>query len=251
MLYSLFKTITIFHKDGRVIFLGNNITISKFFRLFYDFNDAKYICETVFNSKYTDDSLDNVKRYFSKILNCNMDDIYQKIDDLFFDDWTVELYCKCYNLNNPTLKDILDLSLKVIEERPSVIDLNHRRLVFIEHLMRPLITAVSTLVMMLMNGRQILKFPMDSVSIIDYFFSDKGLQSNFFYDIDNGYNGLLSLKASFKSPGGDKAMPSEISSIHPTYKGRICPTTVSNKSTGQVIALVPEQKIDLKFGLFK
>lgn len=252
MISSLFTPITIYHKDSRVIILRNNVNISQFLRLFYSKDEVEHICLNIFSSKYSVENLDTVIRLFSKFLNCNNDHktVLDKLDKLFFDEWTAELYKQCYNLQDPiTLKDVLDICIK--NEEKSIIDLNYKRLVFLEHLMYPLVSRITKFVKLIMTGKTYLKFPLDCVSIIDYFFSSEGLQSNFFYDIDNGYNGLLSLKASFKSPGGDKAMPADIRTIHPTFRNKICPITVSNKNTGEVVSLIPNQIVDLKYGLFK
>ncbi len=248
LLYSLFKSITIFFKDSRVIFCGHNIEISKFFRLFFDSDETKNICLNIFKCKYIDFNIDDIYLYFSKLFNCEIDTVLEKMNSLFFDLWTSELYKKCYKCN-PDLNEVIKLCIN--NKNPSVIDLNFKRLMFIEHLLKPLLNTITSIISMLENGKEITRIPIDFISIVDYFFRDNGLQSNVFYDIPNSYNGLLSLKATFKSPGAEKNLPSEISSIHDTFKSKICPVTISSKKAGEVISLVPNQNIDLKFGLWE
>ncbi len=79
---------------------------------------------------------------------------------------------------------------------------------------------------------------------------NKGLSGNNLYSVVNGFSGLLSLKGSFENPKSQSELPRSISNIHQNYKGKICPVTISNKSPGVVSSLVPDQKIDLRYGLF-
>ena len=58
-------------------------------------------------------------------------------------------------------------------------------------------------------------------------------------------------KATFDNPYGSGELPKEVSSIHWTHKGRICPNSISNKKSGRDIFLVPNQNIDLDYGIFK
>jgi hypothetical protein len=72
-----------------------------------------------------------------------------------------------------------------------------------------------------------------------------------FYGIVNGYSGLLDLKATFKNPNSQNELPSEVSSIHPSYKHKIDIISISNTQPGRVISLVPQQNLkSLKYGLF-
>jgi hypothetical protein len=250
---SLFKPLTIYSKDGRIIFLGSNIPVSRFLRLYYPDAEVRDIVSDTFNTGYIEEDFDTVRRNIASIIGTsdNLTDITTRIDDLFFDNWTRELYQTCYKLENPSIKNILDLIIKRKVKRNSFIDLDHKRIVFIEWLMKPLFEAVSKAVNGLVAGTQPKNINIEVGAITNHFFSKTGLGRNFFYDTTNGFSSLLAMKASFKNPGGKSELPAEVSNIHKSHKGRVCPVTISNAAPGQVVSLVPNQNINLKFGIFQ
>lgn len=128
-------------------------------------------------------------------------------------------------------------------------DLRHKRLIFIEMLLKPYFKAISTASKALINGHQVFTSKLSGEDLVQNFF--KNLHANSFYDTVNGYSGILAHKATFKNPYGSSELPKEVASIHWTHKNRICPNSISNKDAGQDIFLVPDQDIDLDYGIFK
>jgi hypothetical protein len=250
---SLFKPLTIYSKDGRIIFLGSNIPVSRFLRLYYKDDVVKDIVNDVFNTSYVEEDFSVSKGNMANIIGTSDDlnDIVKRIDDLFFDDWTRELYQTCYKLEKPSMKGVLDLIINGDVQKTSFIDLNSKRLIFIEWLLKPLFESVSKAVNGLVTGVQPKNINIEVGALTNHFFSKRGLQRNFFYDTTNGFSSLLAMKASFKNPSGQSELPAEVSNIHESHKGRVCPVTISNAAPGQVVSLVPNQNINLKFGIFQ
>jgi len=133
--------------------------------------------------------------------------------------------------------------------------------VFIELILDPLFKAINKLVLSLKSSRSVIQVPIKASAIINHFYAsgnmgignqkrNKGLSGNTLYSIVNGYSGLLSLKCSFENPKSQSELPKSVSSIHTNYKNKICPVTISNKNPGVISSLVPNQLIDLKYGMF-
>ena len=64
----------------------------------------------------------------------------------------------------------------------------------------------------------------------------------------NFYSGIQTHKASFMNPNSEKP-PREISAVHKSHFGRICPITISAKKPGESVSIVPSTKVN-KYGLF-
>lgn len=252
---SLFQPITLFFKDSRVIFMGHNIVLSDFFNFMsYDWhpNLRKHI-EVLLNVRFTK-SLDQLITIFSEKLNCIQDynTIKQRMNLLFFDPWTAGLYKRFYNVN--TFDEILQKSLfkryeQIVEHKTYKFnDLRHKRLVFIEMLLKPYFKAISNVTKLLLNNKPIYSTKLKINEIVENFYSN--LHGNSIYDTTNGFTGILAHKATFKNPYGSGELPKEVASIHWTHKNRICPNSISNHDSGQDIFLVPNQNIDLDYGVF-
>lgn len=260
-LYSLFKPITLYLNDNRVILDGNNIPISRFFRLYEeDENELKNICE-ILETQYIAESRDESISKMTSILgskNINITDIIEHIDLIFFDKWTKDLYSTYYKIENINMKLIIDLILGRIKnnEFNEFNNLKFKRLIFIELLLDPFFRAINSAVHQLKAGKPLQSIPIKSNAIITHFYSSvesktksRGLCGNNLYSISNGYTGILGLKSSFKNPKSPSEMPRSVSSVHYGYKHKVCPITISNKTPGVVVSLVPNQKIDLRYGL--
>jgi len=249
-LYSLFSPMTIYSGENRVIFMGNNIPIMRFLKLYYSDDEIKNL-NFPFEILDNEEPIDIVLHNFSKILGIPpvKKEIIDKIDLLFFDDWTSELYMEYYGIK-PTLKSILDKITTMDSDNVSFIDLNHKRLIFIEYILSPLFKAVTSAVNKLVSDNHNPKLLGIRIGdIVKYFFND--LKKSNRYDNVNGFSGILNLKANFRNPKGGDDLPSEISNVHPSFKGKICPVTVSNTSPGESVTLVPNQSLrNLKFGIF-
>lgn len=252
---SLFQPITLFFKEGRIIFLGNNFGMSDFLNFItYSWNkDLRDYTQKFLGLDFSID-LNPIISLFAEKFNClqNYDVIKQRIEDLFFDEWTLSLYNKYYKVN--TFDDVIQLSLKkrfdqlVNGNYHKFNDLRYKRLIFIEMLLKPYFKAISSCAKAVINNIKILNSRLKLKDIIDNFFAN--LNGNSLYDTVNGFSGILAHKATFKNPFGSGELPQEVSSIHWTHKNRICPNSISNHDSGQDVFLVPNQKIDLDYGIF-
>lgn len=262
---SLFKPITLYTNDNRMIIDGNNIPISRFLRIYEsDENLIEDLC-VGFKTQYVRESQDESVAKLANTLSLvnDIDVIHSYIEDVFFDKWTKELYSAYYNKSDVSMMTIFEIILSRIysDEVIEFNNLNYKRLVFIELLLDPLFKAFNGLVKKLQHDEYVKEVPIKANSIIQHFYSSgnngigsnksvRGLSGNNLYSIINGYSGLLGLKASLKNPKSQSELPRSVSSVNPTYKNKICPVTISNKDPGVVSSLVPNQKIDLRYGLF-
>jgi len=251
-IYSLFNPVSFFISKNYIIVSGRNIPMSRFFSFFYSEDETKEILDT-FECEYRSESEEVMLLAFSKVLNVapNRKEIEERFNDLFLDRWTKELYESVYDKRINTFKDIIDIVVYKYtnEEKPSFIDLNHKRLMFIELILGPLFKAVSDAVRdMVVYNKDIYKLPLDANAVIKNFSSK--LNGNFLISDANGFSGLTSLKASFKSPGSSVNLPQCVSDIHPSFKGKICTITISNKNPGMISSLVPNQNVELRTGQF-
>ena len=252
-LTGLINSMTIYLKPGcaRAIFCGKNIPIQYFLQYFLhdNFNllnsiKSKYkIEETIYSN-------DTILSYFSNLFNCRKDrnKIDEIFNDLFFDEYTKKLYSTCYN----TDFDFNQLILYVIENYNSsnnevnFIDLRYKRLIFIEQLLYPFFKKISDFSLNLIKGYKNTKITFSELEIIKFF--TVNLKHQFYYDLVNLYSGISIHKASFMNPNSTTA-PKEISSIHESHFGKICPATVSAQKPGETVSIIPGVKLDL-FGRF-
>ena len=252
---SLFQPISLYFKNRTVTFLGESYWLSDFFDFmtyYWDVDTRKNI-ESLLDIKFTG-KLQSIIDIFANKLNClqDYDVIKNKINLLFFDEWTSDLYKKYYNIE--TFDDILMTVLykrydQVVNDQVYKFnDLRHKRLIFIEMLLKPYFKNISLCAKLLLKNNVILNSKMKIKDIIDHFFST--LNGNSLYDTVNGFSGILTHKATFKNPFGSGELPKEVSSIHWTHKNRICPNSISNHDSGQDVFLVPNQQIDLDYGMF-
>ena len=253
VMHSLFQPLTLYFAQNRVIFMGINIVLTDFLQLItsnWDQSRVKDI-EKFFNIDIHSGQLQHIVSYLSGKLNTGqtVEEIKDKIDLLFFDNWTRELYEKFYNFT-PTVDNVINAALdrKMTKNKISFIDLRHKRLTFIEPFMRPYTKAIGDCAKGLLKGHNIKSLKLNMGAIIKHFFSE--LNGNVIYDTTNGFSGILGYKATFKNPYGQGQLPREVSSIHWTHRDRICPNSITNSDPGQTISLVPDQDIDLQYGIF-
>lgn len=197
-------------------------------------------------------------QYFKTIFNNvnSYTDIINTINSLFFDDWTKELYSKFYNIK-PTITEVIKLAInKKITANYSFTDLHFKRIMFIEPLLRPITKIVTKGIIGQMKGTDQIYLNVKPEAIIQFFI--KQLQRNYLFDVCSGYSSIIAFKASFKNPFSKKkkntnrsVLPKSIADIHESHKHKICPVTVSSQKPGETISLVPNQKIEPKFGIFK
>jgi len=254
-LQSLFCPITISCKDKKVTIMQTNISLKRFLQfIFHNDVDKEYSDAFEFSSPIQPEDDKEILSVFAKLLNDKPDYkiLHKKLNSLIFDHMTYNIYHKVYNII-PDITTIVKLAIsKMAMKKPDdFINLNYKRLIFIEALLRPYFKAISSAMSAVIRNTVKVKYltAIKQDSIIDNFMSSLGLQANFYYDITNGYTSLLAHKASFKSPFVQKKLPLCVSNIHPTHKGRICPITVKNTDPGVNVSLTPTIKIDYVTGL--
>jgi DNA-directed RNA polymerase beta subunit len=254
-LQSLFCPITISCKDKKVTIMQTNISLKKFLQfVFQNDVDEEYSDAFEFNNPIQPEDDKEILSVFAKLLNDKPDYkiLHKKLNSLIFDHMTYNIYHKVYNII-PDITTIVKLAISkmAIKKPDDFINLNYKRLIFIEALLRPYFKAISSAMSAVIRNTIKIKYltAIKQDSIIDNFMSSLGLQANFYYDITNGYTSLLAHKASFKSPFVQKKLPLCVSNIHPTHKGRICPITVKNTDPGVNVSLTPTIKIDYVTGL--
>ena len=252
-LTGLINSITIFLKSGsaRAIFGGKNIPIQYFLQYFlYDNQElinkiyTKYKIESI---RHTEDT---IVSYFADMFNCRKDRnvIDQIFNDLFFDSYTSALYYKCYNKNfefNDLVEYVLTQYLSD-DEPTNFVDLHFKRLIFIEQLLYPLFKKIGEVSFNIVRGYKTDEIIFSESEIIRFFTIN--LKHQFFYDLVNLYSGISISKASFMNPNSTTA-PKEISSIHKSHFGKICPATVSAQKPGETVSIVPGTSFDI-FGRF-
>ena len=141
--------------------------------------------------------------------------------------------------------------MQINDEIPNYIDLEHKRLVFIELLLTPLLKRVGSLAAQAARGFFPDELKIDHLQIQKHFLTSpdkkkkgsEGLSGNYLYDTVNLMSGMLTHKVSMINPGSSNP-PSTISDIHPTHFKRICPISVSNQKPGEVISVLPTTKFD-------
>lgn len=253
MLQSCFCPITIFHRNKRVILLQHNIALDSFLQLLFDADRGEQtFYDLGVTTTFRQQTNEHIYTYFSELFRCgaSKEEIIAKLDSLFFDNWTSELYRKFYGLEKPSLVEVVELAIDKVHEERHFTDLNNKRLVFLEPLFRPLAKTVSYCVkQILMNQEKISYLNLNEDCIIDNFI--KNLNMNFLYDTVNGYTSILAHKGSFKNPfNSSGVLPKTVSSIHPSHKGRVCPVSIGTTSPGETVSFISVQDIDYKFGIW-
>lgn len=250
--YSLFHPLTLYFDDNRVTFMKDNYELVDFIQLIihdWNNNDIAQLERLGFNFDPNKDK--EIYDLFSKKLKCkaNPIDIKMVINKLIFDNWTYELYETYYGL-----APSIDMIIKIIfdkqmeDDNISFSNLFNKRLTFIEPLMRIFFKQVSFITSQLMNGKKVHSLMLPKNAFTKHFFV--GLNSQSFYDTVNGFSSIISHKATFKSPSAKSDLPSSISELHESHKFRICSNTISNINPGEVVSLVSDQNIDMRFGIF-
>lgn len=264
--YALFKPITIDIEQNRVVFSGNNIPISRFFRIWLSHEqEVEDYCE-VLDCHYIPEKMETSIKFLSKQLNCDPDieEIRATINKLFFDDWTLELYLNYYKLSEISfleiLKYIYDRKLNNIDIAFN--DLRYKRLVFIELILGPLFREFNIMVnsLRVASRKSMIKLNLNPDAITSNFLSSInnasgkhkfGLGHRNPYDIVNGYSGILTLKTSFENPNSVANLPTQVRNIHETYKNVICPVTISNENPGTVSSLIPNITVQTRYGIIE
>ena len=250
-LYGLINSLTIYLKPGssRAIFGGKNIPIQYFLQWFID-DDT--LLEDIENKFKIDSTIYNQKillSYFSNLFNCTEDkeEIDTILNDLFFDEYTYNLYKKCYNIEF-NIRSLINYSLRnfVNDITINFVDLKHKRLIFMEQLLSPLFKKISDLSFTIIKGIKQDAISLSENEIIKFFMTN--LKHQFYYDLVNLYSGIAIHKASFMNCNS-KTAPKEISSVHESHFGKICPATISAQKPGENISIVSGTKID-EYGLF-
>lgn len=252
-LYSLLNSMTLYFRVGntRAIFGGRNIPIEYLLQWYLTGDFYPYLekLEEKFKINNTRRPRCILTQFFSDFFNCEEDDdiIDQKISDLFFDDYTRELYKKSYGLYM-SFKGLVQYAVKhYLDDNPiNFVDLKEKRLVFSEMLLTPFLRRIGDVALNITKGQTVSAVSFSENEVIKYFMMD--MKHQYFYDLVNFYSGIQVMKASFINPNMSSP-PREISSVHPSHFGRICPITISAKKPGESISFVPSVRVD-EYGLF-
>ncbi len=259
-LYSLFNSISISLSHDITTFTRANIPLQYMFGLFLETDEELDLYRqltNIYKIKFKPKKEADILNYFgNNIGRYTREDIIKFFENLFFDDYTKYLYKSCYPGtfdDKMSLKDILITSLKmrINDEIPNYIDLEHKRLVFIELLLSPLFKRVGSLAAQAARGFFPDELKIDHLQIQKHFLTSpdkkkkgsEGLSGNYLYDTVNLMSGMLTHKVSMINPGSANP-PSTISDIHPTHFKRICPISVSNQKPGEVISVLPTTRFD-------
>lgn len=254
-LSSTFNSITIY--DKLVTFMGNNMPIMHFLNIFLDDADPgqadikqEYI--QTFNIPHAQVYKQDLLSYFANLFKCDADRavIQRHFNDMFFDDYSKLLYSKCYDIEEK------DLSIQTVLKRAielnrnsdeySFIDLNQKRLVFIEILLWPIFKRIAQVASRATRGFFINEIQMDSMELVKNFYIN--LHNRFIYDNVNAYNTMIQHKAYMLSPNAERA-PGIVANLHQSHYKRICPTSVSSQNPGETIYVIAETEVDA-FGRF-
>jgi|GEM_PF-1533030 len=262
IIMTLFNSITLYFKQNIAIITGKNIPITYFLQLFIDKQNEEEVklyndfCNLL-KIEIENISEENLINFFSSKFKTEktIPSIIKKLELLTFDDYTKQLYEKCYpDLKEITLKNIILKTMKLSLKGPiSFIDFNFKRLVFLEFILKPYFTRITTLAIDTSKGGIKNKLIMDELSILKYFLSSSknnkqnGLSGKFLVDSTSLY-GLLLPKTNLVTPNM-KVPPSEISNIHKSSFYKACPITISSQHPGETISLVPNVKLN-DYGIF-
>lgn len=254
-LSSTFNSITIY--DKFVTFMGNNIPAAYFLDIFLSDNNVDHVNlkkEFIQNFQIIQTPIteSDLLNYFANLFRCDADRavIHQHFNNIFFDDYTKMLYQQCYNLEEKDMN--IETLLKQIvylqstQSESAFIDLDQKRLVFIEVLLWPIFRRVAIVASQASRGFFTNTITMDQLELVKNFYTK--LHNKFIYDNVNAYDTMLQHKAHMLSPNAERA-PSIVANLHPSHFERICPTSVSSQNPGETIQIVAESKIDI-FGRF-
>jgi len=155
----------------------------------------------------------------------------------------------------PNLTNLFILLLDdVLGKKISFIDLNYKRLVFIEPLLTPYLKRIAVAALQSYRGYQITELQMNNLEIVKFFVAGKqvganqqpklvGLQGKYLYDSCNLLSGMLLYKICMINPGSEK-IPKEVANIHPSHYQKICPISISDKDPGENLYLLPNVKVN-------
>lgn len=266
IMQSYFKNNIIIKKQTQDVKIGGSLNIKMYhlglllFRETDDFELFGEFCEHL-KINPTDIGDGNLFMYFKKKLSksTSLKDVYTRLEDLFLDKNTAELYEDCYGFK-PTLynafKKMMDTVIHYTE--PTAIDLKEKRLTFLENIFEPVFTRVIKLSKQATTGYVNDEIRIDNMSIIKHFLKAPqptkqnsmltGLSGNYIYNITNLYSGVLKMKTTTVKPGINNPSK-DIQNIDDSHFGRICPITVSSDKVGATVSVIPDTPVT-KYGCF-
>lgn len=243
-LFGLIHSVTIMKE--RIIFGGNNIPMNFFLEVIFNEEEdlpLREQFEDLLKITHKDTTTKEVLTFFSGIFSdvTSRKDIIQKLDNLFLDRYTKDLYCKCYGFDPKTIsiKTIFHHMVRLLGDESfenCFVDLRQKRIVFLELLLQPIFKKIRDLTIRPNTYQKLNKVFINKDDVIKHF-TTVGLKGNYLFDVFNQFGGIVSHYASFLNPGSDNA-PSEIRSIHWTHKGIICPITISAQNPGEKVSII-------------
>lgn len=252
-IYSLFHPMTLYVGDNRVTFMRDNYELVDFIQvLVYDWNDSDIFKLEQYGLTFDATKDKELYELFAKKLRCdpNPAEIKLKINRLIFDNWTYELYETYYGLP-PSIDTLIKIAFDklILNETKAFSSLYSKRLTFIEPLMRGFFKQVSFVTSQLLKGKQHHSLMIPKNGFAQHFLN--ALNNQTFYDTVNGFSSIIGHKATFKNPAAQSDLPSSISELHESHRHRICSNTISSQKPGEIVSLVPDQNINMRFGIFE
>jgi hypothetical protein len=260
-LYSIFNSLSISLSHDIATFTRANIPLQYLFGVFLETDEEKKLYSDIsnkFNIKYQPKNESDILTYFGNNIGRNTkESIISFFENLFFDDYTKYLYKGCYPKlftdDKLSLKHVLiqSLKMKINEQIPEYIDLNHKRMVFIELLLSPLFKRIGNIASQAARGFFPDEIKIDHLQILKHFLTSpdkkkkgsEGMSGNYLYDTVNLMSGMLMHKVSMVNPGSTNP-PSTISDTHQSHYKKVCPISISNQKPGEVISVLPTTKFD-------
>jgi hypothetical protein len=141
--------------------------------------------------------------------------------------------------------------MKLNDQIPEYIDLNYKRLVFMELLLSPLFKRIGSMAAQAARGFLPDEVKMDQYQILKHYLSSpdkkkkgsEGMSGNYLYDTVNLMSSMLTHKVSMLNPGSNNP-PSAIADTHVSHYKRVCPISVSNQKPGEVVSVLPTTRFD-------
>jgi len=149
---SLFCTIVVDLSANRAIILESFVELDDLLRVFLSDKEIETWTGQDITSKSKHQSMVDLSNAL-RFVNTPITNLATKLNNLFFDDWTAKLFQQVYGLD-PSLRDVFlyAASQWTTGVKPGFVDLNEKRLQFIEILLKPIFRQVTSCVRKVNNG---------------------------------------------------------------------------------------------------
>ncbi|MEM3452002.1 MAG: hypothetical protein QW835_00045 [Candidatus Hadarchaeum sp.] len=230
--YGLFNSLIILF-DGRVLVGGESVNLLSFLK--FVVRDTRLIDEFMKKFGFRQDELseENFVNFLEQKFGKKDETLVQDLYGLLFDPYTAALYKACYDRDFFSLEELLSFALSLALE--DSVYLKHKRIAWVEMLLRDFFHRIGTTAGRLMKGiYTAFRFKKETIL--------KNLKL-IHYDSSNLFPASIISRVSRP----DKTLAAELDEIH---RGVICPVTVSSQDVGKVLTVSPEIVVD-DFGVFR